>query len=249
MFKEELFGKEYFEEGKGLKSKRVYNWENMAVFFKVISDAIINVIKPAAVLDVGCAKGYLVSLLNEYGIDAYGVDISSYAVSMSQGNIKNKLKVVDIEKDSMPFTDSQFDLVVILEVLEHLSRFDHLLNEAKRIVKKGGHILITTPSPWGRHARADATHISVHKRSFWIELFRRHGLLLVRADDALWRDFKSAFLKRFNKEMDSNLPSTVIAKIFIRMGKIGKSIRNNLFPWVDFFSPLCSDQILLFKKA
>ena len=50
-----------------------------------------NLKKNDKVLDVGCAKGYLVYDFHQAGIDAYGVDISKYALSKCPKKISNKV--------------------------------------------------------------------------------------------------------------------------------------------------------------
>ena len=46
------------------------------------------------VLDIGCAKGFFVNDLVDKGIDAYGIDISSYAIKNCHPKIKNRLKTI-----------------------------------------------------------------------------------------------------------------------------------------------------------
>lgn len=244
--KQDLFSKEYFEEGKGLEKKRVYNWESTRLYFEVIANSINSTFKPQRILDIGCAKGYLVYLFNEQGIDAYGVDISSYAISKAPEEIKDKLYTLDIEEENLPFPDNLFDLITIVEVLEHLNSFEHLIKEIKRILKKNGYILITTPTPKGRYAKADETHINVQSRRFWVELFNKDNLILV---NNIWHSFKATFLKEFKKIMPENPPSTKISAVLMKMGKIGNAIRNNIVPYIEYSSPFRSNEILLFKKV
>jgi len=244
---QDVFGKGYFEEGQGLKEKKAYSWENKGLYFKVVARAVCHAFVPEKVLDIGCAKGYLVSLLDESGVDAYGVDVSSYAISCAPEKIKNKLFALDISKKRFPFPDNLFDLIIILEVVEHLNSFEHLSGEIRRTLKPGGHLLLTTPTPWGRHAKADKTHINVRPRRFWIKLFRKNGLAIT--SDKTWRCFKARFLKEFKESMPGNPASTRISEMLIKMGPLGNRIRNNIIPYLDYFSPLRSDEILFFKKV
>ena len=47
--------------------------------------ALVRVLKPQSqkVLEIGCAKGFLVKAFQDMGIDAIGIDISSYAIKRS----------------------------------------------------------------------------------------------------------------------------------------------------------------------
>ena len=244
--KQNLFGKEYFEGGKNSNFKKGYNWDSAYFHLRPIANSLNKTIKPRTALDIGCAKGYLVYLLNSIGINSYGVDVSNYAVSQARAEIKEKLYVLDIEEDTFPFPEARFDLIILLEVLEHLNNFDHLLNEITRLLSKDGYVVISTPPPHGRGAKNDKTHINLHPKKFWVELFNRCGLILVKDD--VWRYFKKTFLEELIKIMPENPPSTKISLILTKMGWCGNFIRNNVFPYIDYFSPLRSGEILLFRK-
>ena len=50
-------------------------------FFTPIADRIVSGIGPRRVLDAGCGPGLLVELLRERGVEAFGLDVSSYAIA------------------------------------------------------------------------------------------------------------------------------------------------------------------------
>jgi len=66
-------------------------------------------------LDIGCAKGYLVSELRRRCIEAYGVDISKYAIQQSPTEVKPYPYCIDICEDEVPFLDTTFDVILMLE--------------------------------------------------------------------------------------------------------------------------------------
>jgi hypothetical protein len=70
-------------------------------------------------LDAGCAKGYLVDLLNQNGVDAWGIDFSRYAIEAAPDRIRNRVAVGDVL--DLKFADASFDLVACIETLEHLT--------------------------------------------------------------------------------------------------------------------------------
>ena len=88
------------------------------------------------VLDVGCAKGFLVKDLRDLGINCFGIDISSYAIDNCHPDVKNYLLVGDVR--NLPYPNSEFDLVLSINTIHNLVRNDVIkaLQELKRVSKK-----------------------------------------------------------------------------------------------------------------
>ena len=72
------------------------------------------------VLDVGCAKGFLVKDLLALGIDAYGVDVSRYALMHCEPEVVGRLQLGSA--DSLPFPDGSFAAVLSLNTIHNLTR-------------------------------------------------------------------------------------------------------------------------------
>lgn len=74
------------------------------------------------VLDVGCAKGFLVNDLIEAlpGLEVYGLDISEYALMNCHENVVGRLHLGSA--DSLPFPDGSFDAVISLDCVHNLPR-------------------------------------------------------------------------------------------------------------------------------
>lgn len=77
-------------------------------------------LKPGSrILDVGCAKGFLVKDLVDQGMDAYGIDISTYAIEKGI-NINGRLRVGCATQ--LPWDDNSFDLVISINTIHNLTR-------------------------------------------------------------------------------------------------------------------------------
>ena len=61
--------------------------------FRATAEFIEKTIQPGRVLDAGCAKGFLVEALRDRGIEAFGVDISEYAISEVRPDIREYCRV------------------------------------------------------------------------------------------------------------------------------------------------------------
>ena len=100
--------------------------------------------KNMTVLDVGCGDSRLSSGLVSSVTEVVGLDIHEKALLEAQ---KKGLKTIssDIET-SWPIKDKSIDLILILDTLEHISDCEFILNEAKRVLKNDGSIIITIPN-------------------------------------------------------------------------------------------------------
>lgn len=112
--------------------------------------------RAASVLDVGCAYGNLLLMLNAYigrraDVRMVGVDLDEGAFRYSQAFAERvpgygncSYRMADLSK-RLPFDDASFDAINLGDVLEHMERPEEALRELIRIAKPGGIILISTP--------------------------------------------------------------------------------------------------------
>lgn len=88
------------------------------------------------VLDIGCAKGFLVKDLLQVcpGLEVYGIDVSSYALLHAESEVVGRLHKGDAR--SLPFPNHSFDVVLAINSLHNLNRDD--LIEALREINRVG---------------------------------------------------------------------------------------------------------------
>src|SRR5690348_10717169 len=84
----DLYGPEYYASHLGLPYD--HSEPHWLRFFGTIAETIIRELKPATVFDLGCAKGFLVEALRDRAVEAWGSDISEYAIG-------------DVRSDMRPF--------------------------------------------------------------------------------------------------------------------------------------------------
>lgn len=98
------------------------------------------VLKPGMrVLDIGCAKGFLVKDLMQVcpGLEVFGLDISDYALKHCEPEIIGRLHLGSAE--SLPFPDNSFDAVLSINTIHNLDRAECLvaIREMQRVAKMG----------------------------------------------------------------------------------------------------------------
>lgn len=121
---------------------------------KKILELLGTDIEGKKILDIGCADGTFGSKLALRGAIVYGVDVSPTAVSIARKKIK-EVYVTDLNSRKLPFNAETFDIVIASEVIEHLFNPENLLTESKKVLKKNGSLIITTPNflYWGNRIR------------------------------------------------------------------------------------------------
>ncbi len=95
------------------------------------------------ILDVGCGIGTYVRQLSNFSPQVYGVDIDLARVKQGYQNIPNLLAA---QSERLPFTSDSFDVVLLHEVIEHVSDDGETLREACRVTKPGGRVVVYAPN-------------------------------------------------------------------------------------------------------
>jgi SAM-dependent methyltransferase len=99
----------------------------------------------ARVLDLGCGEGLITAALAVPGAEVTGVDASGVALERARAahpELRFEPPAVD---GSLPFPDSDFDVVACLHVLQHVADTQRLMSEARRVLAPGGRIAIAVP--------------------------------------------------------------------------------------------------------
>lgn len=157
-----IYGEEYYKTLGDLP----YDRPEWAHIFEGIADRIVNDIHPKTVLDVGCAMGHLVAALRDRGIEAYGIDVSEYAISKVREDIKPYCRIASALEQLPMDLPSKYDLVVTIEVVEHLYEEDGIVF-IDNICKYSDDIIFSS-SPEDIY---DITHLNVQQPEYWAKKF------------------------------------------------------------------------------
>lgn len=107
----------------------------------------IDLPKNSRILDAGCGTGGSFELLAPLG-NIYGMDVNESALSAAGEKGYVSLSRCDLP-DEIPFGGTRFDLIVLLDVLEHLEKDRESLDALRQRLNPGGWLLVTVPAyPW-----------------------------------------------------------------------------------------------------
>jgi 2-polyprenyl-3-methyl-5-hydroxy-6-metoxy-1,4-benzoquinol methylase len=98
------------------------------------------------VLDIGCGEGTFTAVIAAAGAHPIGVEVAESAIDRARAahpGLDFRLAPIG---GPLPLEDATFDLVWASEVIEHVADTAAWLNELRRVLKRGGRILTTTPN-------------------------------------------------------------------------------------------------------
>lgn len=177
----------YFATGCGRPYQRDEEWLR---FFGEIAARIVSDVQPTTVLDAGCAWGFLVEALRQRDVEAYGIDISDYAIRNVHPDIQPYCWVGSVAE---PFPQ-RYDLIVCIEVLEHLPQA--LAEQAVVNFCQHSDDILFSSTPFDYK---EATHFNVQPPEYWAELFARQGFYRDVDFDA---SFVTSWAVRFRRKSE-----------------------------------------------
>jgi SAM-dependent methyltransferase/glycosyltransferase involved in cell wall biosynthesis len=163
------YDEDYYKHYRNQPYERSEVWLK---FFSNMAQRIVADFAPETVLDAGCAIGMLVEALRGYGVDAQGFDISDYAIAQAPAALKPYLRRDDIRNPNAG--TPPYDLVVCIEVMEHLSEAEVDVAVANLCTWSDAVLFSSSPIDF-----AEPTHQHVQNPGYWAEKFAAHGLILV----------------------------------------------------------------------
>jgi SAM-dependent methyltransferase len=138
-----LWGKERRFSPYAIAGKR-------SVFKHFTSTIELYISKSDHVLDLGCGPGGFLSIISSMCKSVIGVDITPNFITECNAMIKeNKIQNASsilIAPGTLPFPDTYFDKIVMVDTIHHLENIHDTLNEIARVLKKNGLLLIFEPN-------------------------------------------------------------------------------------------------------
>lgn len=143
------------------------------------------------VLDIGCGTGMLGGILvSEKNCQVTGVDINPDSIALAAEKLSHAI-CSDISQTPLSQTLSeQFDVIILADVLEHITNPDKLLQDCQKLLKPNGRLLISIPNAayigailslyydewnYGEEGILDTTHVRFYTRNSILNLLTDSG--------------------------------------------------------------------------
>jgi len=188
-----------------IEYEKMYHMENSywwfqgrkAIIFSLLTEFTPLLKTEGVCLDVGCGTGLILEMLNSYS-KPVGLDLSAKALHYCKERGLSSL--IRADTDQLPIADASCDLILALDLLEHIDDDKRLMKEFNRICKPGGYICLTVPAHqylWSEHDEA-------------LHHFRRYSK---KTFDALFRDSHFTPMKLTYAITVTYLPIVVFRKL------------------------------------
>ncbi len=160
------------------------HWEQ---FFGRIATDLVSYLHPASALDAGCAIGMLVKAFRDRGVDAYGIDVSSWAIKQVPDDVRPYCSVGSI----LASLSDHYDVITCIEVLEHLPP---TLAQAAvaNLCSHSDAVLISSTAD----DMTERSHLNINPPDYWARLFADQGFVRDFSYDASYISSVAVLFRR-----------------------------------------------------
>lgn len=125
----------------GLRHENYWFRRHEAVYYALVDDC-----RDAVVLEAGVGEGYGAALLSRGAALVVGLELDAPTASHAARRYKDTVRVARADLVALPLPDASVDVVVTLQVIEHLWDQAGFLGECARVLRPGGRLHCSTPN-------------------------------------------------------------------------------------------------------
>jgi glycosyltransferase involved in cell wall biosynthesis len=206
----------------------------------------------ARVLDIGCGQGLLAQKLKDKGCVVHGLD----RVAMEPPPFLDRYTVLDFDREEIPFSLEEYEYILLLDILEHLSYPENLLDEIRRKVHmKNTVVVLSVPNvafflvrmrlllgdfQYGKRGILDATHRRLFTINSTKKLLQNCGYEILHL-----KGIPAPFVKA--------LGNNILGRALVRMNSFLIKICRGLFSYQIFATaaplPTVADLLVRTRQA
>lgn len=188
-----------------------------------------EIAKNKDVIEVGCGTGQGLNLLLTTSKTVQACDISKEMIKKAKENYLDEDISFSVSKENLlPYSDNTADCIIFFEAIYYIENISELINEIKRVLRKGGKLLISTAnpdlydfnkSPYSFHYYgAESMNSLFVEKGFDVELFGDVSLKKISLKQKIFR-----FAKYIAVKFDL-IPKTMVGKKIFKKIVFGKLV-------------------------
>lgn len=132
------------EYAAGVYGEYVGAREMKLAHFAARMDLMRPRVRQGALLDVGCSCGYFMEVALREGFDVRGLEFSQNAIDAASPEVRSRIIRTSVNELSGEH-EQAYDVITAFDIIEHLERPIEFLRQARRLLRPGGAIVISTP--------------------------------------------------------------------------------------------------------
>ena len=205
---------------------------------------VLPLVAGKKVLDVASGEGYGSALIASKAVEVIGLDVSAEAVAHANDAYADRQNVTFMQGScaKLPFDDATFDVIVSFETIEHISKQNEFLDEIKRVLKRSGLLIMSSPN------RAEYSDARGYANEFHVkELYRAEfaDLLGARFQHLHWFSQRNAFVSMLVPEaLETPGATMAISAETLTISKARPDTRASALPALYFLVVASNDNAI-----
>lgn len=165
---QDFYNEEYYSKMvPGIPYDRAANDGYWLRFFNTVADKLTTYVQPKSILDVGCAKGFLLEAFYNRGVSVSGFDYSEYAISCTREDLKPFTFVSSATNlEAFQKLNDKYELITCVEVVEHMPQKEALCAIKNMCLSTNTIFFSSTSDDF-----SEPTHLTVLPRVNWLKIF------------------------------------------------------------------------------
>lgn len=137
-----IYSTDYYNSWGGADHRKY--WDLKKALAQSLLDSCKVQVKGKHVLDIGCATGAALAQFEEQGAITYGIDVNAFAIQKAKELIPSAT-LLNSSLEESDFGDRRFDVITMIDVLEHVLDPCQTLAKVRSLLKPGGLLMVVTP--------------------------------------------------------------------------------------------------------
>jgi 2-polyprenyl-3-methyl-5-hydroxy-6-metoxy-1,4-benzoquinol methylase len=207
-----LYGERYLERWGADTAERLAQVRAMKeATYRVLMDEIAAHRRSGRLLDVGCALGFLLGVARARGFEAYGLDLNEPVARAARKEFGRAVHCGGLDADAFPGID--FDVITLIDVLEHVPDPGDFLDRVAARLSSSGIVAAILPNAssltrrvlgrrWPHYAPEHLYHWSASNLPRFLE---RRGWRVRRLREGFRKTFTAHYLHSYTKNLGRTL--------------------------------------------